>query len=102
MGGDRKPFLREQGQVCSSFCVALQEEGHICLVLGGGGLESVRHGCQRETEAGGATVIMKESHLLILLVKERDLVNPSNLILLSHKPFLNKQLLSLKLIVDFF
>ena len=51
MGGHREAFLREQGQVWSSFCVALQEGGHICLVLGGGGLESVRHACRRRTDA---------------------------------------------------
>ena len=49
MAGHRETFLREQGQVCSSLCVALQEGGDICLVLGGGDLESVGHGCLGET-----------------------------------------------------
>ena len=51
VGSHREAFFREQGQVCSSLPAALQEEGHIHLVLRGGGLESVRHGCQRQTEA---------------------------------------------------
>ena len=52
VGGDREAFLREQGQVWALLPVALKEGGHVPLVRGGGNLESVRHGCRKETEAG--------------------------------------------------
>ena len=51
VAGHRETFLREQGHVCSSLCVALQKGGDICLVGGGGDLESVGHRCREETGA---------------------------------------------------
>ena len=51
VSGHRETFLREQGEVCALLPAVLQEGGHICLVLGGGDLQSVRHGGRGETEA---------------------------------------------------